>query len=487
MSFYQFLHKSFLQYGEREALIDQFSGKRLTYKDLEQEVSGWANYLNRKGIRKGDRVVYIHTNSLEHVILFLACSKIGALFVPMNWRLGVAEIDEILNEVDAKIIFYKDKCELTNRKEEFIDVLSLSHLKEVSEDIPKHEISLNEPLLMLYTSGTTGKPKGVLLHGSMLQSNILNTVEQWGLREGDRTIVETPFFHTGGYNVLLLPLLSVGGTCILAEKFDVSNFYKTLKVEKLSVYFGVPTMFQHICENPEFESADFKTMRFLISGGAYCSEQLISTYQKKQLVFKQGFGLTEVGPNCFLLKEEDAIRKIGSIGQPMPHSKVRLMADGREAKVGEVGELLLGGPHVCRGYYKNSEGFESSLTGEYFKTGDLARKDEEGFYYIEGRKKDMYISGGENVYPAEVEGKLAKHEFIDEAVVVAQSDEKWGEVGVAFYRGKRDIDLKELREFLNPILSRYKHPHRIVRLEEFPLLDNGKVNRIFLKESVTNY
>jgi fatty-acyl-CoA synthase len=242
-------------------------------------------------------------------------------------------------------------------------------------------------------------------------------------------------------------------------------------------------MFQMLLEKPRFHQTDFSSIRFLISGGAACSISMIEEYQEKGLMFKQGFGLTEVGPNCFLLDEKFATLKSGSIGIPMSHSIVRVIdQDGQQVGVNTPGELLIKGPHVCKGYYKNEEAFRATCKDGYFATGDLVRFDEDGFYYVVGRIKDMYISGGENVYPGEVEKQLTTHHDIHEAVVVAVSSEKWGEVGFAFLKTERNLEIAEVREYLNSKLSRYKHPHYVKCLKEFPLLPNGKVDRKDLKQ-----
>lgn len=481
MSWIDFLKVNAEKFEAKIALKEQSTGVSLSYRQLEIQTNQWANFLVKNEVKKGDRVVFINTNSLEHVTLLIACAKLGAIFVPMNWRLGPAEKEEIIKEVAPKLVLSPLDCQLNMHGHQFINLSSVD-IGDYRKDLHVQPTSMQDPCLMLFTSGSTGHPKGVLFHGEMLLSNQEQTINGWGLKADDITIVETPFFHTGGYNVLLLPLLYLGGTSILAEKFTTENFYKTVEEEKLTVYFGVPTMFQEIAKAQNFASADLSSLRFLISGGAYCPVELIKTYQDKHLVFKQGFGLTEVGPNCFLLNEKDAIRKIGSIGQPMPHSQVKLIKDGEEVGVNEVGELVIAGPHVCAGYFNKSHLFEESLYGIYFKTGDLARFDEEGYYYIVGRIKDMYISGGENVYPAEVEKRLISHPAITDAVVVPVHDQKWGEVGLAYYQGEDQLDLDELREYLNPLISRYKHPAYLKHMEHFPLLDNGKVNRNQLKQ-----
>ena len=367
-----------------------------------------------------------------------------------------------------------------NVETSYLDTTKIN-LKEAGTYTP-NKSTLNETVLMLYTSGSTGVPKGVMFHGQMLLSNQIETCKGWGLTSDDVTLVETPFFHTGGYNVLLLPLLYLGGTVILAPNFNPDNVFNCIEIEKVSVYFGVPTMFQMLLEKPRFKDCNFQSIRFFISGGAACSIPMIEEYQKMGLMFKQGFGLTEVGPNCFLLDGSDAIRKAGSIGKPMPHSSVRVVnTDGVEVGVNSPGELLLSGPHVCLGYYKNLKGFEETFKNGYFSTGDLVRYDEEGFFFVVGRIKDMYISGGENVYPGEVEKQITGHHDISESVVVAVPSEKWGEVGFAFLKTEKNVTVEGLRDFLNPLLSRYKHPHFVKCLKEFPLLANGKVDRKTLK------
>jgi len=342
--------------------------------------------------------------------------------------------------------------------------------------------TLDDTILMLFTSGSTGVPKGVMFHGQMLLSNQIETIKGWGLLSNDVTLVETPFFHTGGYNVLLLPLLYLGGTVILAEGFVPDNVFDCIEREKVSVYFAVPTMFQMLLEKPRFHECNFSSLRFLISGGAACSIPMIEDYQKKGLMFKQGFGLTEVGPNCFLLDEKYAVTKAGSIGRPMPHSKVKVVTkEGKEAGANVPGELLIAGPHVCLGYYKNPEAFKETFKDGFFYTGDLVKYDDDGFFYVVGRIKDMYISGGENVYPGEVEKQITSHHDIAEAVVVAVPSQKWGEVGFAFLKTEKEMGIDELRDYLNPLLSRYKHPQFVKCLKSFPLLPNGKVDRKILK------
>lgn len=476
-----FLEKNAQVYGDKIALIDQGTNRRISYSELNREVDSWASVLQDQGVAKDDAIVFLHScNCLEHVTLLLACAKIGAFFVPLNFRLSNIEIEDVVNRLEPKL-YIGTGTKVLNVDTKYLDLktINLFDYKTFKEN----KSTLDDTILMLYTSGSTGVPKGVMFHGNMLLANQIETAKGWKLTSEDITLVETPFFHTGGYNVLLLPLLYLGATAILAPAFSPENVFECIEKEKISVYFAVPTMFQMLLEKPYFKSCDFSSIRFFISGGAACSIPMIEEYQKKGLMFKQGFGLTEVGPNDFLLEEKDAIKKAGSIGKPMPHSIVRVInKDGLDAAINEAGELLLGGPHVCAGYYKNAEAFAESFKNGFFHTGDLVRFDEDGFYFVVGRIKDMYISGGENVYPGEVEKQMTAHKDITEAVVVAIPSEKWGEVGFAFLKTDGiDISLEALREYLNPLLSRYKHPQFVRCMKDFPLLPNGKVDRKYLK------
>jgi fatty-acyl-CoA synthase len=476
-----FLEKNAHVYDDKIAIIDQATNRRISYSELNHEVELWAGVLQANHVNKDDAIAFLNThNCLHHVTLMLACAKIGAFFVPLNFRLSNAEIENVVNALKPKLYLGVGE-KVLNVDTPYLNVKNVE--LEKYSDFKEHKSTLEDTILMLFTSGSTGVPKGVMFHGEMLLSNQIETCKGWGLTPNDITLVETPFFHTGGYNVLLLPLLYLGGTAILAEAFNPDNVFDCIEKEKVSVYFAVPTMYQMLLEKPRFKECDFSSIRFFISGGAACSIPMIEEYQKKGLMFKQGFGLTEVGPNCFLLDGKDAIRKAGSIGRAMPHSLVRVVnKEGQDCGAGMPGELLLGGPHVCAGYYKNTKAFEETFRDGYFHTGDLVRYDDEGFFFVVGRIKDMYISGGENVYPGEVEKQITGHQDISEAVVVSVPNEKWGEVGFAFLKTIRDdITTEELREFLNPLLSRYKHPQFIQCKKEFPLLPNGKVDRKLLK------
>lgn len=482
MSWISFLGRNSLEYPAKTALIEQETGESLSYQQLNDQVSQWTHWLESLGVKEGDCVAYLSCNSKEHLLLLFACARLGAILNPMNFRLSEGELRQQVAFSSPKVIINHREFDGIFERSFLIDEIKLGQKSET-------DISDNlRPALMLFTSGSTGEPKGVLFHGKMLETNIQMTCKMWNLVPEDITMVETPFFHTGGYNVLCLPLLWLGGTVVLAKKFDPENVIQTWRNEKVSVYFGVPTMFQNILSSGldgyGLNEEDTKSLRFCVSGGAAIAKETILSYQQLGVMFKQGFGLTEVGPNCFVLEEDKALLKLGSIGRPMPHSDVKVVdGEGKRVSTLKPGELLIKGDHLCMGYFKKERLFKKSLDDEgYFRTGDLVQFDDDGYFYVVGRIKDMYISGGENVYPGEVEKILRDHPGIDEAVVVARPHEKWGEVGKMYYSSHDDIQLDELNEWLKGKLAKYKWPKELERLEEFPLLPNGKINRVCLKE-----
>ncbi|MBF0460423.1 MAG: AMP-binding protein [Magnetococcales bacterium] len=462
------------------AIIDRNTERQYRYIDLDQEIQHWVYRLFAWGVRRGERVVLVAASRLEHVTLFFACARLGAILVAVNHRTPVYELTAILEPLQAICLLGVGDGPLAQRAG-YHDLAALpAEIPPVEPILPVVED--HDVLLILYTSGSTGLPKGVLFHAAMLMANMHYTVAADVLRCEDISIVNTPFFHTGGYNVFCLPMLSIGGTLILHPKFDAGAVLREIREAGVTVFWAVPTMFQMIFDHPDFARTDFSRIRFFLSGGAPLSLNLIQGYHARGVPFKQGFGLTEVGPNCFLLETQDAFRHPDSIGKPMAHSQVKVVDEaGQPVGVDQVGELWITGPHRCQGYWQQQGLFEQSIRDGYFCTGDLVRVDAEGFFYVLGRKKEMYISGGENVFPGEVEKQLHQHADLAQAVVVSVADPKWGEVGLAFYVGARELTLEEVRAFLEPRLSRYKHPHYLVRLAEMPLLANGKVDRPALK------
>jgi fatty-acyl-CoA synthase len=299
--------------------------------------------------------------------------------------------------------------------------------------------------------------------------NGYHTAVNWSLREDDVSPIFTPLYHAGGLAAFCIPIFCVGGTVVLHRTFDVTTVWQTIENEKCTVVLGVPTIWKLLMDAPEFGTANLKHVRWFISGGAPLPQSIIDAYQKRGVVLKQGYGMTEVGVNCFTMTVEDSIRKPGSIGRPMLFTEVEL-----EQMDGEVGELWIRGPHVSLGYWNNEEVTRASYGEDgWFRTGDLARRDQDGFFYIAGRRKEMFISGGVNVYPAEIEAELVSHPRVSDAAVVPIADDTWGEVGVAFVVGS--VSKEELENYVVLRIAKYKLPRRYVFLDALPRTPYGKV------------
>ncbi len=491
----------------REALLELETGRRYTYAMLNERANRAANFLVEKlGVQKGDRVSIMAHNSVIYVDLFYGLAKIGAIFAPLNWRLTAAELTYIVRDTDPTVLLCGPEFEATLA--EMRPDLNVAHYVSVQGAAIETALSYEEetaraagiepdrPLLdgedphcLLYTSGTTGRPKGAILPHRQIVWNCINTVVSWGVTERDVSPVFTPLFHAGGLFAFLTPLLYVGGRLTLARAFDPEASLRNIIEEKCTVILGVPTLFQMWMDTPYFAEADFSHVHFFISGGAPCPTPLMEAWRtQKGVIFRQGYGLTEVGPNCFSMTDEDSVPKSGSVGKPIFHSQMRL-ADpetGQEVPVGEAGELLIAGPHVCSGYWRNPEATAEALRDGWFHTGDMARRDEDGFFYIVGRYKDMIKSGGENVYAAEVEFVFREHPAVAEAALIGQPDETWGEVGlmVVVLEADRTATDDELKAFCEGKLARYKIPKRVVFTEALPYSPYGKVEKNKLKDQI---
>jgi fatty-acyl-CoA synthase len=496
------LTKRALLTPNREAMIELATGVHYTYAELNQRANRAANFLHEKcGVGKGDRVSILAHNSVAYVDLLFGAAKLGAILAPLNWRLTSRELTYIVNDCQPKVLIVGPEfVSVFNEMKDSIKVEQLISLEgadvsgeayehllnQASAEEPKRiEISGDDPVCILYTSGTTGRPKGAVLPHRQVVWNSINTIVSWGLNEKDISPILTPMFHSGGLFVFLVPIFHVGGKLLLGRTFDPDASLKLMVEEKCTVILGVPTLFQVWMNSPQFDSADFSHVRFFISGGAPCPPSLIQAWsEKKGIVMRQGYGLTEVGVNCFSMTDEDALRKLGSVGKPIFHSEMRLVDENcKDVPVGSTGELIIKGEHVCGGYWKNETATKEALRDGWFHTGDMARMDEEGYFYIAGRFKDMIISGGENVYAAEVEALFREHPAVADAALIGEPDEKWGEVGLMIVACKPDqaVTGEELIQFCAGRLAKYKIPKRVEFVETLPYSPYGKVIKAELK------
>lgn len=489
---------------DREALYDLHTGKRYTYADLNNRANQAANFMQEKfNIQEGDRVSILAQNCLPFVDLLFGLSKVGAIFVPLNWRLTARELSFIIQDLEPRVLIcgpeYISVLEEMRSEINVEHILSLenaripgavsyeSNLQQSPVSEPTHpQLNDGDGSCILYTSGTTGKPKGAVLTHRQVLWNAINTVVSWGLSEKDTSPILTPMFHSGGLFVFLVPLFYVGGRIVLVRTFDPDESLKIIVQEKCTVILGVPTLFQLWMNSPFFKDANFDHVHFFISGGAPCPPSLIQAWSNmKGVVMRQGYGLTEAGVNCFTMTDDDALKKAGSVGKPIFHSLIRLVdKDGYDVKPGETGELIISGPIVFSGYWRNPEATAQSLVDGWFHTGDMARQDEEGFFYIVGRFKDMIISGGENIYAAEVEAIFRESEFVADAALIGKPDQKWGEIGlmIVVLKPGRSASKEDLLSHCQGKLARYKIPKQIEFANELPYSPYGKVIKAELRQ-----
>jgi len=471
------------------ALMDVTNNTSLTYSELNEQSQKWASLFIEKKIEKGDRVALLAANQKEVFEIMFACGKLGTIFVPLNWRLSINELNYILEDCNPKLLIYNERFSETilHLKSES-KKLALNDSNQLEEKRNRqYAISLTEtdPWLMIYTGGTTGKPKGVILTHQSIIWNAINTIISWGLSNDEVTLNYLPLFHTGGINALSVPILMNGGTVVIGDQFQAHEAVYYLNKYKCTIALFVPTMYHMMVSTKEFQTSTFPSMRVFLSGAAPCPLSIYEKFLAKRLPFKEGYGLTEAGPNNFFISPEEATSKMGSVGKPMVFNQIKLVkADGTEADIDEVGEILIKGKHSFKEYWNNP--VETAITWKdgWLCSGDLGKKDKDGYYYIVGRKKDMIITGGENVYPLEIEHWLCEHSDVEEASVVGLADEKWGERVTAFIVLKSDrIGMEEeLKIHCSHKLAKYKIPKQFVFLKELPKTHIGKIDKKRLRE-----
>lgn len=475
---------------------------RLTYRDANRRANKLANWLKSQDVGKGDRVGILAKDAYEHLDVFFACSKLGAIHTALNWRLHWQELLEIVNNVTPKILIYSDDflekvIQLTS--EYPLTTLYLDgdgmpnslHFESILQPAPDSPVTCEtleaeDTAALIFTGGTTGLPKAAKVSHRMIAWNTLNTVIH-DITHNDIYLNVFPMFHTGGLFVYTLPQVIFGGTTILIHEFNSEQVLDLIEREKVTVFAAVPTMYQILTQASNWEQADLSSLRFCTSGGAPLPVPLVEKYtNEKGIRFKQGFGMTEFGPGIFALAPEDAIRKAGSIGRPNFFVDAQIVDDGNNfLGPNEAGELVLKGPSYCSGYFDDPEATAMSVDERgFFHTGDIAQYDEEGYFYIVDRKKDMFISGGENVYPAEIEKALYQHPAVHMCAVIGLPDSKWGEVGKACVVLKPNASAteEELLQFMAGRLAKYKVPKSVSFMDALPISAAGKILKRELRE-----
>ncbi|MEV0171513.1 o-succinylbenzoate--CoA ligase [Streptomyces sp. NPDC050803] len=450
-----------------------------TYAQLYERTTRLAHALRARGVRRGDRIAYLGPNHPSYLETLFAAGTLGAVFVPLNTRLAGPEIAYQLADSGAKALVHASLYDGT-------DVAVRIEVGEEYEaavasaaDEPLDEpVTPDDTCIIMYTSGTTGRPKGAMLTHANLTWNAVNVLVDTDLIADERALVSAPLFHTAGLNMLTLPVLLKGGTCVLVEAFDPDATFELIARHRITFMFGVPTMFDLIARHPRWPAADLSSLRILTCGGSPVPTPLIAAYQERGLTFLQGYGMTEASPGVLFLDAEHAIGKAGSAGVPHFFSDVRVVRpDMTPADVGETGEVVVRGPHVMPGYWGLPEETAASFSDGWFRSGDAARIDGDGYVFVVDRIKDMIISGGENIYPAEIEDLLLAHPDIVECAVIGVPDDKWGEVprAVVVPREGVPLDPDDVLAALAGRLAKYKIPKSVVIAEALPRTASGKL------------
>ncbi|MBI4799396.1 MAG: long-chain fatty acid--CoA ligase [Desulfarculus sp.] len=485
----------------KEALVD--GPRRLTYGQLNQRVNRLCGALSGLGLERGQRLGMLAYNCLEFVEVIMATAKLGLVLVPLNWRLTAAELGFILGDSGTRALVFDPQLEKlageirASATLETVLVLGSQALpgalpyetllagQAPDDPQPAQPPDLDTPHIIMYTAGTTGKPKGAVLSQGASFYNALNLHLDMGFSTGDRDLLVLPMFHIGGIGLFTLPMLYVGGTVVIQHTFDPLECLRLLEAEDISLFFAVPAIFLMLIQHPQFRAEAFAGVRVVMSGGAPLPVSLVRQYHQAGIVLQQGFGMSEAAPSIATLGKDQALTKAGAIGRALFHVEARIVdPQGRPLGPEQVGELAIRGPNLMQGYWNRPQATAEAFSGGWFHTGDLARMDSDGDLYIVDRKKDMFISGGENVYPAEVEDAIYELPAVAEAAVIGVADAKWGEVGKALVKVKPGLalDQEELLVHLAGRLAKYKIPKSVVFIEALPRNAAGKVLKNALKE-----
>lgn len=482
------------------ALTDGDGGQSYTYSQLYKLSLSGATFLkNKYNIQKGDRVIHFSTNEISSFVLFFSLARLGATLVPINYRLTPRELSYVITNAEPSLIVYENsfkgllveiKSEIHLPENKWLTLVGENSFTSLSAlEKPEYAAFDSETLttaLIIYTSGTTGFPKGAMISHQTLFWNSINTTLRLNVCENDSVVIFLPLFHTGGWNVLSTPFFHRGAHVILTKKFEADQVLQLSEKYKTTLLFGVPTTMGMMARSEKFEAANLKSLRYAIVGGEPMPLEHIKVWQNKGVAIRQGYGLTEFGPNVFSLNETDSVRKMGSIGFPNFYVDVKVVDEGGNTLAhDQVGELWLKGPMAMTGYWKNPKATEETFEQGWLKTGDLVYFDKENYFYVVGRKKDMYKSGGENVYPAELEQVIQQLPWVREAAVIGVKDDQWGEVGHAFVSVKNEVfDEQELRDHCLKNLAKFKNPKYFTKLSELPKGDSGKILKRRLSEYV---
>jgi fatty-acyl-CoA synthase len=497
--FYDWIAHHARNSGNDVACVDLHENRRLTYRELDARVNRLAGWLKAAGVGRGERAAILAQNTTDHFELQFACGRLGAIFTPLNWRLTVPELSFIVGDAAPRVLIHDPEfAETAAALVRVVPGLKLLQRLGPASDYER-ALASAEPLAapdvvthddvstIMYTSGTTGRPKGAMITHGMTFWNCVNLGGPAEVSFATVTLTVLPLFHTGGLNCYSNPVFHAGGQVLVPRVFDPGEALRMIAdpAVGLTHFFGVPAHYQFMLQHPDFERTDLSRLRVAGVGGAPMPVPLLEAWLARGVALIQGYGMTETSPGVLCLDRRDAARKIGSAGKPLLHTETRVVDDqGNDVPRGQMGELWVRGPNITPGYWNRPEANKASFTDGWLHTGDAARVDDEGYYYIVDRTKDMYISGGENVYPAEVESVLYQIPQLAEAAVIGVPDERWGEVGKAIVAVKPGQVLTEAQilDHCRENLARYKLPRFIEFVEALPRNATGKVHKPTLRE-----
>jgi len=482
----------------RIAVVDATRGGEHSYGALDARATQWCGALAAMGAVAGDRIAVLSRNRVAHIPLLAAAGRIGASLVPLNWRLTAVELARVLRNATPSVLLGED-CfrglaeravkESGIREPVWCDLdRDADALLRRAAAFPRVDVTPDTVAMLLYTSGSTGVPKGVMMPHRQLHWNAVATNLAWELSSLDVGLLASPLFHTAGWGVFTLPLLFCGGRMVILDAFDPDHVLATMRSQHITVSFGVPTQLDMLRSGAAW-GEPLPSLRWLIAGGAPCPPRIRDSVWDAGYQFREAYGLSECGPNCFTTSNAIALANPGTVGHPLPFLDMRLIADhGRVVAPGEVGELQLRGPQMFGGYLNDAERTAEVMTVDgWLRTGDLALRNSEGLWAIRGRRKELFISGGENVYPGEVEAALLSCPGVADASVIGMDDARWGEIGCAVVVRSVGYEslgesalLAEVREYL----AGYKVPRRVIFVDELPRLGSGKIDRNAVAEGI---
>lgn len=509
----QLFEQTVQKHPDREALVDTRLGSRWTYREWNEDINRLANAMLEAGVEKGDRVsTYLYNTSEMGTALF-ACAKIGAVFNPINFRLKTDELIYILEEAEPKLVLYEEDLEssvaqtvkrlkhpplfwsINTHSPEYADHY-YEKIATASPLAPNIDVKEDDLYAIMYTSGTTGRPKGVMhRHRDMVEQSLV-TIAAMQLTQYDRGLVMAPMFHCAELHCAFIPRVQAGACSVILHHFDPEHVLLTMQSEKITTLFGAPTMWSMLLQH-NLANYDLTSLRNCLYGGAPMAPALVRKCKSNiniQLV--QAYGMTEMGPAISFLMDEDQLTKAGSAGQAIYNHDVRVVKPNEQGpsepdqltQPGEIGEIIVRGNSLMSGYFKKDAATHDALYKGWYHSGDLGYFDEDGFLFVADRINDMVVSGGENVYPREVEDLLFEHDGILDAAVLGEPDEKWGEKVIAYVKKKdMSITAEELDHFCKTSdkLANYKRPRRYIFVDELPRNASGKLQKFILRQQLT--